>query len=200
MQTTPPLAGLFLVILSSIMTIMNKKVLGLLFYLFFFLLIPPTFYFLQSQQINLNQDKIEYNLPYPGILPDHPLFFFKKVRDKILELTTRDNLKKAELYLLFSDKRIAMAMVLLKNGKDKYALTAFKQGEDYFLKIPKLLEMSKKQGVSASSDFIQRLKLSNAKHKEVGETLLKDLPQGQNETINESLIINEKIKKKLEKL
>ena len=194
------MAGLFLVILSSIMTIMNKKVLGLLFYLFFFLLIPPTFYFLQSQQINLNQDKIEYNLPYPGILPDHPLFFFKKVRDKILELTTRDSLKKAELYLLFSDKRIAMAMVLLKNGKDKYALTAFRQGEDYFFKIPKLLEMSKKQGVSASSDFIQRLKLSNAKHKEVGETLLKDLPQGQNETINESLIINEKIKKKLEKL
>ena len=200
MQTTPPLAGLFLVILSSIMTIMNKKVLGLLFYLFFFLLIPPTFYFLQSQQINLNQDKIEYNLPYPGILPDHPLFFFKKVRDKILELTTRDSLKKAELYLLFSDKRIAMAMVLLKNGKDKYALTAFRQGEDYFLKIPKLLDVSKKQGASASSDFIQRLKLSNAKHKEVGETLLKDLPQGQNEIINEALIINEEIKKTIEKL
>jgi len=191
---------LFLIFLFSIMMKMKKKVLTLFFYFFLFLLIPPTFYFLQSQQVNLNQDKIEYNLPYPGILPDHPLFFFKKVRDKILELTTRDNLKKAELYLLFSDKRIAMAMVLLKNGKDKYALTAFKQGEDYFLKIPKLLEMSKKQGVSASSDFIQRLKLSNAKHKEVGETLLKDLPQGQNETINESLIINEKIKKKLEKL
>ena len=194
------MAGLFLVILFSIMTIMKKKVLSLFFYLFFFLLIPPTFYFLQSQQVNLNQDKIEYNLPYPGILPDHPLFFFKKVRDKILELTTRDNLKKAELYLLFSDKRIAMAMVLLKNGKDKYALTAFKQGEDYFLKIPKLLEMSKKQGVSASSDFIQRLKLSNAKHKEVGQTLLKDLPQGQNEIINEALIINEEIKKTIEKL
>ena len=187
-------------ILFSIMTIMKKKVLSLFFYLFFFLLIPPTFYFLQSQQVNLNQDKIEYNLPYPGILPDHPLFFFKKVRDKILELTTRDSLKKAELYLLFSDKRIAMAMVLLKNGKDKYALTAFRQGEDYFLKIPKLLEMSKKQGVSASSDFIQRLKLSNAKHKEVGQTLLKDLPQGQNEIINEALIINEEIKKTIEKL
>ena len=191
---------MFLIFLFSIMMKMKKKVLSLFFYLFFFLLIPPTFYFLQSQQVNLNQDKIEYNLPYPGILPDHPLFFFKKVRDKILELTTRDNLKKAELYLLFSDKRIAMAMVLLKNGKDKYALTAFKQGEDYFLKIPKLLEMSKKQGVSASSDFIQRLKLSNAKHKEVGQTLLKDLPQGQNEIINEALIINEEIKKTIEKL
>ena len=191
---------MFLIFLFSIMMKMKKKVLTLFFYFFLFLLIPPTFYFLQSQQVNLNQDKIEYNLPYPGILPDHPLFFFKKVRDKILELTTRDNLKKAELYLLFSDKRIAMAMVLLKNGKDKYALTAFKQGEDYFLKIPKLLEMSKKQGVSASSDFIQRLKLSNAKHKEVGQTLLKDLPQGQNEIINEALIINEEIKKTIEKL
>ena len=169
------------------------------FFLLFFLF-TPTLIFLDSQEVNLSQDKIEYNLPYPGILPDHPLFFLKKIRDKWLELVTRDSHKKAELYLLFSDKRSAMATALAKSGKDKYALTAFREGEQYFLKIPSLLETAKEQGISPSSDFILRLKLSNEKHKEIGNTLLKDLPQGQSEGLNESLELNQEIKDKLEKL
>lgn len=179
---------------------MLKKALILFSFLLVFFLIPPAFYFSQSQVVNLNQDKVEYNLPYPGILPDHPLFFIKEIRDKILIWTTRDHLKKAELYLLLSDKRAMMAMLLAKNGKDKPALTALSQAEEYFLKIPPLLEMSKKQGVTASSDLIQRLKLSNAKHKELEEILLKDLPQGQKEYVNIILDLNLKNKKKVEKL
>lgn len=179
---------------------MFKKALIFIFFLFLYLLALPTFYFLQSQPVNLNQDKVEYNLPYPGILPDHPLFFIKEVRDKVLEWTTRDSIKKSELYLLFSDKRVAMAMVLAKNGKDRYAVSTFSQGESYFFKIPPLVETSRKQGVTAPSDFILRLKLSNTKHKEVGETLLRDLPQGQNESIQKALDLNQEIKKKIEKL
>lgn len=179
---------------------MLKKVAIIFFITFLFLFIPPAFYFLSSQPISLNQEKIEYNLPYPGIMPDHPLFFLKEIRDYILEWTTRDTVKKAELYLLFSDKRVAMAASLAKSGKDKQSVMAFLKGEKYFAKIPPLLEISRKQGVSPSGDLIQRLKLSNAKHKELGETLLKDLPQGQNEEINRILQMNLEIKKKIEKL
>lgn len=179
---------------------MIMKSLIFFFCLLVFLVIPPAFYFLNSQPFNLNQEKVEYNLPYPGILPDHPFFFIKEIRDKVLELTTRDSLKKAELYLLFSDKRSAMAIGLAKTGKDRHAVKAFLQGEEYFSKIAPLLDTSKKQGVSASSDFVQRIKLSNAKHKEIGEGLLKDLPQGQNETVNRALELNKQTKRKIEKL
>ncbi|OGK26133.1 hypothetical protein A2954_02010 [Candidatus Roizmanbacteria bacterium RIFCSPLOWO2_01_FULL_37_12] len=179
---------------------MLKKSLTFLFFLVFFFLIPPAFYFLQSQPVNLSQEKIEYNLPYPGILPDHPLFFLKNTRDKILELTTRDTLKKAELYLLFSDKRVAMAFNLTKNGKNRLAAKAFLEAEEYFLKVTPLLETSKKQGVSATSDLIQRLKLSNVKHKEVGGNLLRDLPQDLSGEVNKTLNLNQQIKKKIEKL
>ncbi|MBI4009156.1 hypothetical protein HY357_02900 [Candidatus Roizmanbacteria bacterium] len=178
---------------------MFKKAIMIIYLILFFLLLP-SFYIVSSQQVSLNQDKVEYNLPYPGILPDHPLFFLKEIRDKFLEMTTRDTIKKAELYLLFSDKRVAMAMSLAKTGKDKLIVAAFLQAEQYFSKIPALLATSKKQGVSASADFIQRLKLSNAKHKEAGEMFLKDLPQGQNENINRALNLNQDIKKKIEKL
>src|SRR3989344_4284788 len=179
---------------------MIKKSLTVLFFLVFFFLIPPAFYFLQSQPVSLSQEKIEYNLPYPGILPDHPLFFLKNTRDKILELTTRDTLKKAELYLLFSDKRVAMAFNLTKNGKNRLAAKAFLEAEEYFLKVTPLLETSKKQGVSATSDLIQRLKLSNVKHKEVGGNLLRDLPQDLSGEVNKTLNLNQQIKKKIEKL
>jgi hypothetical protein len=161
--------------------------------------ITLSFYVLDfPQTFAVSREEVVYNLPYPGILPDHPLYPVKIIRDRILEFTTRDNIKKAELYLLLSDKRVSMAMALVKKGKDKMAVTTFAKGEKYFFKIPKIIKASKEQGVGASSDFIQRLKLSNAKHRELLETLLKDLPTGQNEEINDIIRINQELKEELE--
>ncbi len=194
------MSGLFLFVFLVYYMHMFKKALAVFFiivFLFqFFSAVQPIY----SQQFTLNQDKVEYNLPYPGILPDHPLFFLKKLRDKILEITTRDMMKKAELYFLLSDKRVAMAQALSNAGKEKQAIDSLLQAEEYFAKIHSLIEISKKQGVSASSDFTQRIKLSNEKHREVIEEFLKGLVQGQEETINTILKKNLEIKKKIQYL
>lgn len=179
---------------------MKKTVAAVFFLIFAFLFFPTKVFVPHAQEVTLNQDKVEYNLPYPGILPDHPLFILKKARDKILELTTRDTMKKVELYLLLSDKYFAMAKALATNGKDKQAMITLEQGEIYFTKIPSLIEISRKQGVSPSADLVQRLQLSNEKHKEVAEELLKGLAQGQEETINRVLKLNAEMKKKVGKL
>lgn len=150
-----------------------------------------------SQSVVLNQSRVVYDLPYPGILPDHPLYLLKATRDKLLDVFTRDNIKKAELYLLLSDKRAAMSTDLVKKGKDKLALTTMSKAEKYFLKIPTLLAASKKQGVNPQPELIDKLKLSNAKHKEIIEDLIKDLPQGQTEVINEIMKINEEAAKEI---
>lgn len=146
------------------------------------------------------QEKAIYTLPYPGLLPDHPLYLFKIIRDRITEFATRENLKKAEFYLLASDKRTAMSLALAKKGRDKLAVDTFTKGEKYFFNIPKLVIESKKQGVSAPSGFIDTLKLSNAKHHEIGEILIKDLPQGMNDSLMEALRLNESLKSEIEKL
>jgi len=153
-----------------------------------------------AQPIVISEQEVIYNLPYPGILPDNPLYTFKIVRDRVMEMMTRDYLKKAELYLLFSDKRAAMAMGLADNGKDKLAVSTLSKGEKYFEKIPDILKTSKKQGVSPSNDLINRLKLSNSKHREITQDLLKKLPQGQDDAINQILNLNDKIRAALEKL
>jgi len=148
----------------------------------------------------ISQEKVVYNLPYPGILPDHPLYFFKIVRDRINNFLTRDHLKKAELYLLFSDKRAAMALSLAKKGKNQQAIDTFSKAEKYFLKIPPILQEAKRQGSSPPSSFIETLKLSNAKHQELITELFKTLPQGITEPLNQIMLLNGQVKKELEKL
>ncbi len=177
---------------------MRKIVTTLFCVIFFFSLMMPA-----SQNVyalTLTQEQIIYNLPYPGILPDHPLYFVKIIRDRALELGTRDPMKKAELYFLLSDKRVAMAIALADKGKDTIAVSTFSKGEKYFLKIPELIITSKKQGVGPPIGFVDKLKQSNTKHREVAETLLKKLPAGQIEAMNEIIMMNDQVRKELEKL
>ena len=74
-----------------------------------------------SETVSKNKD-IEYTLPYPGILPDSPLYFLKTARDKIVSFLISDPLKKAEFNLLAADKRLNSGIFLFNKGKEKYKL------------------------------------------------------------------------------
>ncbi len=167
------------------------------------IVVPFATYFVlgaSSSSINTPQEKVAYNLPYPGLLPDSPLYLTKIVRDFINDFLTRDNFKKAELYLLYSDKRAAMSLVLAHKGKNQLAIDTFAKGEKYFLKIPNLLKSVKKQGGQAPSNFFETLKLSNAKHKELIEELMKILPQGLDQSLRQLSDLNQQIKLDIETL
>lgn len=62
----------------------------------------------------------EYALPYPGILPDHPLYFLKKFRDSVLEKLINEPIRKLEFYILQSDKELNAAIFLSSAGKNGY--------------------------------------------------------------------------------
>lgn len=170
---------------------------------FIIVLIPAMVYFVMESSgasIITPQEKVVYDLPYPGILPDHPLYFLKIARDRITEFLTRDNVKKTQLYLLNSDKRVAMAMILAKKGKSETAISTFSKGEKYFAKIPDLLKQIKQQGSQSPSGFVETLKLSNAKHAELIGELIKTLPEGSQDQLNQLLKLNSDIKRELETL
>lgn len=63
-----------------------------------------------------------YIFPYPGILPDHPLYSLKVLRDKIYDFFIKDPVKKAEFKLLMADKRMNMGLML--NEKENNSLAA----------------------------------------------------------------------------
>ncbi len=179
-----------------------QKIIAPIVLLFLIILTVPFFYVNNySQQITTTPDnKVVYQLPYPGILPDNPLYFLKVTRDKVQDFLTRDNLKKAQLYLLFSDKRLVMAEALEKKGETTLALSTLSKGEKYFLKIPPLLRQAKEQGTSPSAELVDRIKISSKKHQEVIGRLLQDIPQGEQQAVSGILKITQSIHDQLQGL
>src|SRR3989338_9242539 len=111
---------------------------------------------------------IDYALPYPGLLPDNPLYVLKAVRDRIVEILISDPIKKANFYLLTADKRLNEGVSLFNKGEKKYALgeTAVSKGENYFEKGIAQIEKAKKQGI-VTLDVSQRFHLASLKHIEI---------------------------------
>lgn len=100
-----------------------------------------------------------YTLPYPGILPDNPLYFFKVVRDNIVIFFISDPLKKSAFFLLQSDKRVAASWYLLKEGnaKDELALTTLAKSTNYLSQAVGQLPNASQSGenVNAQKDSIR---------------------------------------------
>jgi hypothetical protein len=108
----------------------------------------------------------EYALPFPGLLPTHPLYFIKNLRDRFLILTTADPIRKSELFLLLSDKNLAMGIQLWNEQKKTESIKAFKQGENYmFQSVQKLIETKKTRTLPPG--LIDKVELSSKKHEEL---------------------------------
>lgn len=165
-----------------------------------FKIIPviATFFFILFSLLfvrNLSQQAVfavqEYSLPYPGILPNHPFYPLKMLRDRALELFTREPLKKAELYLLFADKRIYMASMLAEQKKWELAETTASKAEKYLLKLKDTIDGSIKMGLSPDLGFVSRIKQAAAKHKRLILDLEKKAPKEMRPSFKQILKINE---------
>ncbi len=116
---------------------------------------------------------MDYTLPYPGLLPDNPLYILKALRDRIVEILISDPVKKANFELLQSDKRSNEGFFLFKKGESKYALgeSTISKGENYFEKGIAEIEKAKKQGMDLS-DTPKRFYLSSLKQREIIKGLI----------------------------
>lgn len=167
---------------------MKKIVLSVVFILTFFLLNLNKL-FAQEEMIlkepagfsdTITKSKIvEYTLPYPGILPDNPLYFLKVARDRIVSLLISDPLKKAEFNLLQADKRLNTGIYLFNKDKSKISLSqsTISKGENYFEDAIKSVREAKEQGME-TNDMLRRLSDSSYKHQEVLKSLEKKAPYG----------------------
>ncbi len=116
--------------------------------------------------------KVEYALPYPGLLPDNPLYFLKAIRDRIVGFFISDPLKKADFDLLAADKRLSAGIMLFAKGKsrDQLAQSTISKGENYFEQAISEAIQAKNQGED-NKDILARLYNSSLKHQEVIKSL-----------------------------
>ncbi len=116
--------------------------------------------------------KNNYQLPYPGLLPDNPLYSLKAFRDKLIEFLISDPIKKAEFDLLAADKRLAIGVALFDKKKYTLSETTISKGENYFEDGIKNLDTAKKEGRQIDPSLLLNFDLSSKKHKEILENLV----------------------------
>lgn len=116
-------------------------------------------------------EEIPYILPYPGMLPDNPLYPLKMVRDRLLFIFTRDSVRRVNLEIHLGDKRLAMGKALWDRQIYDLAISTISKGEVYLLTAAKSYEVLNKTK-SAPPGLIEKLETASKKHEQVIETLL----------------------------
>ncbi len=113
--------------------------------------------------------EINYPLVYPGrVLPDSFLWPIKVIRDKVWLIITTNPLKKAEILLLFADKRLGSAELLLKKEKSELAVSTLTKAEKYLEQAVNQEQKTRKKGIE-TGQFLERLALATLKHRQIIE-------------------------------
>jgi hypothetical protein len=108
--------------------------------------------------------RLGYTFVYPGrILPDSPLWYFKAFRDRVWLIVTTNSMKKAELSLLFADKRLIAAEKLFKDNKPQLALSTLTKAEKY-LENASSLEAKERKGGADTKSFLATLAKASLAH------------------------------------
>lgn len=122
---------------------------------------------------------VKYDLAFPGILPGHPLYKLKVLRDKISAALITDPRKKIEFYLLQTDKGILASAMLIDKGKIDLALqTVLKAEHNYTLIGQELYRLP----VRPEEAFYKKLYTASLKHQEVLLSLVKRVPKDKQQT------------------
>lgn len=142
-----------------------------------------------TNQVVLGEEdvNIEYNLAYHGrVLPDHALWPLKALRDKVWLFITSNKSRKAELMLLFADKRLSSSGVLFEREKYELGYSTLTKAEKYLENAKTLEAENRAEGVD-TSEFLLRLAFAALKHYEVmDEDVYKMAPEDAKPGINET--------------
>lgn len=121
--------------------------------------------------------EIDYFLAFPGkVLPDHPLWPVKALRDKVWLLITTNTSRKAELNLLFADKRVAMSKILFEREKPEIGYSTLTKAEKYLEEAVNRERQNRKMGID-TSEFLELLAKASLKHFQVTEEILVIAPE-----------------------
>jgi hypothetical protein len=131
---------------------------------------------------DIASDQIDdYPLPYPGLLPDNPLYIIKTFRDKIVSILISNPEKKAEFDLLQADKRLQAGVFLIqKSNKYDLAEQTISKGQNYLEESLMKENEAKKQGMDIGA-LQDKLKKATKKHRDIISDLTKKTT-GKNKT------------------
>lgn len=151
----------------------------------------------QSEVMEVTSEESDYSLPYPGILPDHPLYFLKMVRDRIQLWLTRNPVNRAELMLHYADKRFAASLALAEDGKSGLAMSTATKASYYADDAVGVVE-----GMDAdeASAFLSTAHAASMKHAAVLDGILSRVPDEAKGSLDEAIQTNLRTRSQVEDL
>jgi hypothetical protein len=156
---------------------------------------------LPSSATETEEGKVDYYLPYPGILPDHPLYFLKMIRDRIELFFTTQPLKRAEKLLHYADKRIGAAQALVEGNKVRLGMTTATKAEKYLERAINQEEKARGEGIE-TRPFLEKLAKACLKHEEI-LLKIKEKTRGEEQVLEQILSYPQQgykeVKERLEK-
>jgi len=150
----------------------------------------------ESGQEDLQENKeVDYFLAYPGILPDHFLYSLKMIRDRIRLWLTVDPLKKADLFLLYADKRLGAGKALVEGNKIDLGVSTLTKAEKYLEQAIGQAEVAINKGKD-TKDFLGKIEQASLKHEEVLSGLQNRIGQDFQPTINQAASYTKQVRER----
>jgi hypothetical protein len=160
-----------------------------LFFLIFFLVFPrPVVAEDVASGSGVVETKIEYDMPYPGLLPTSPFYPLKMLRDRVVGYLISDPLKRAEFSLLQADKRLQAGVALLLEDpqESSLALATISKGENYFDEAFHHTALARRQKRDVY-DMGVKLSVAARKHEEILINVSRSIPSREKDSYEREL-------------
>ncbi len=116
------------------------------------------------------------DLPNPGMLPDHPLYFLKNLWEDIVTFFTFGEMAKAERYMFLAEMRMAEAFGLIDKGKDVFVERALERHQERLNRALAKAEQAKEKGMD-TDDLLTRVSEATLKHQDVLLRVIESAPE-----------------------
>ncbi len=118
----------------------------------------------------------ERKLPAAGILPDSPLYVFKKMFESLDLFLTFDKAAKAEKYLKYAELRLAEAKEMVNKGKPEYVDKLLEEYEDKLEKANEIARVAQQIGKNVSK-VVELVAIATTVHLDVLENVHEKVPE-----------------------
>ena len=109
--------------------------------------------------------EVEYVLPYPGMLPDNPIYKLKTARDRLLIMFISSPANRADKYISLADRLFVEALKVAEKDKVSLAVhTAFKAEHQMTLAVSSIVNIDSPEQFK---EIKEKTLLASQKHREL---------------------------------
>lgn len=131
----------------------------------------------------------ENDLPDPGMLPDHPLYFIKNWGEKIGTFFVFGDIAKADRYLFLAEIRIAEAKALAEKGKPEITERALERHEEQLNRALGKAEQAKQKGLDAD-EVLAKISEATLRHQDVLYGVYLEVPEQAQPAIERAMAVS----------